>query len=78
LEQVKNNLPNLSFWWPNDNKNASNNIFSVKKNQYNNSNIKLNRQLCNYSNWTIKEYEERKELLLSWADKLFRVHEDNK
>lgn len=74
LEQVKNNLPNLSFWGPNGNKIVGNNDFSTKKQEYNKSNINLNKHLCNYSNWTIVEYEERKKVLLSWADKLFRVH----
>ena len=73
LEPVKHNIGNLSFWSAGENQSASNTTFTDKLSLYINSNIKLTSSICIYPTWSSKEYENRRDVLIDMALKIFNL-----
>ncbi len=74
LGSVKHNIGNLTILTPNDNSELGNLPFEQKKSQnYCNSNVRLNRKLCDYQEWNMTTFNERNDELLEMAKKIFTV-----
>src|SRR5581483_5232499 len=73
LEDLKDNLGNLSFWGPNDNKAASNSDFGTKKPIYAQSNVGLNRYLSQFDVWNKDSIQTRTTELIKRAVKIFAI-----
>lgn len=73
LEPLKNDIGNLSFWPGRNNNSAGNKPFSAKKLLYEQSNLKLNRELSQLVNWNKQSLNERRQKLLKISKKIFTV-----
>lgn len=71
LEAYINNIGNLTFWAPNENSTASNDVFDKKKPLYQKSSIRMNRELANIAEWNDQQFKNREEKLVKMALKLF-------
>ena len=72
LETHKNSLGNLTFWAPNDNRAAGNEVFDKKKELYKKSSIYMNRELTHIQEWNEQELKNREKKLVNMAIKLFK------
>ncbi|WP_322907398.1 DUF262 domain-containing HNH endonuclease family protein [Paenibacillus campi] len=73
LERYKNELGNLVFWSPGDNKAASNKDFNSKKSNYSGSNVCLTRDLISYSDWNETNLKNRQNLYCDMAIQIFNI-----
>lgn len=73
LEPLKNDIGNLSFWPGRNNNSAGNKPFSAKKSLYEQSNLKLNRELAQLTNWNKQSLHERRNKLLKISKKIFTI-----
>ncbi|USD14101.1 DUF262 domain-containing HNH endonuclease family protein [Priestia megaterium] len=73
LKPLTNNLGNLTFWDPGDNRSAQNDTFSNKKFKYKDSNVRLTRELQNHANWDANKLKERLKLYQDIAKKVFTI-----
>lgn len=71
LEAYINNIGNLSFWAPGENREASNDVFEIKKPLYQKSSIRMNRELTSIAEWNEQQFKNREEKFVKMALKLF-------
>lgn len=74
LESLKNDIGNLSFWPGRNNNSAGNKPFAAKKNLYEQSNVKLNRELVEFIDWDKQNLQQRRNKLLKMAKKIFTIY----
>ena len=73
LESEKHDIGNLTFWAPNDNRAAGNDMFEDKKNRYEQSNVVLTRELADLPDWTSQSLDKRRKTLLKMARRVYTV-----
>jgi hypothetical protein len=73
LEVVKNALANLTLMAANDNSILGSPPFAVKKLEYFKSGVGLTRDLNNYTDWTLMQFEDRVVVLNNLALKIFSL-----
>lgn len=73
LEPLKNDIGNLSFWPGRNNNTAGNKPFGNKKSLYEQSNVKLNRELSHLVDWNKQSFQQRRIKLLNMAKNIFTV-----
>jgi uncharacterized protein with ParB-like and HNH nuclease domain len=73
LEPLKNDIGNLSFWPGRNNNSAGNKPFADKKGLYEQSNVKLNRELSQLADWNKDRLHERRKKLVKMSKKIFTV-----
>ncbi|GEM_PF-3142710 len=74
LEEVKHNLWNLTLFRDEDNREALNNLYPVKRDYYKQSKIILTRQLGeSVENWDKQQFKNRKTEILKMAKKICRA-----
>ncbi|MFQ5685951.1 MAG: DUF262 domain-containing protein [Candidatus Scalindua sp.] len=73
LEELKDDIGNLTFWGSTDNRAAGNDPFDKKKTRYRNSKIKLTSELANLTDWTKDSLIKRREKLIKMALKIFNI-----
>ena len=71
LENVKHALGNLTVFGPNDNDAAANKPFAEKRPILQESNLKLNRDIGAYNDWTAVKAKRRADELVAMALKVF-------
>lgn len=62
-EKYLNKIGNLTLLFIKLNNKIKNNSFKIKKESYKESDIKLNKELVEFEEWTIKSIEERQKML---------------
>lgn len=74
LDAVRHHLGNLTFFGPDENSKAGNRNFASKKEiYYAPSRVGMTKDLAAYSQWTISEYEKRRDELVKNACKVFTL-----
>ena len=73
LEPWKQDIGNLSFWAPEDNRAAGNDSFQAKKVKYAMSGVKLTKDLADLPNWSAQNLEQRRDTLVADALKVFVI-----
>jgi len=73
LEPHTHKLGNLSIWAPDENQNAGNQPFLVKKPLYDRSIVRLNKELASLSTWDDSELQKRRTTLIDIAKLVFKV-----
>jgi len=71
LEPLIDDIGNLTFWAPDDNRSATNSAFSQKKVKYLESSIHLTREISQISEWTVEELDRRRNRLIDMGKKVF-------
>jgi uncharacterized protein with ParB-like and HNH nuclease domain len=73
LDELVDDIGNLSFWGPGDNVTAGNKSFTEKKKLYAKSGVSLNRELASLPAWNKVALENRRKKLIEMALKIFVV-----
>ncbi|TKJ16915.1 hypothetical protein CEE44_00055 [Candidatus Woesearchaeota archaeon B3_Woes] len=71
LEELKHNIGNLSFLGEEDNNTGANDTFNTKKSILQTSSVLMNNKIAEKSSWDKNAVEERRDLLLDLALKVF-------
>lgn len=71
LEEVKHLIGNLTVFGPEDNDGLGNKSFAEKRNALRSSNLKLNRDVGESTDWTADHVRKRTDLLAKMAVKIF-------
>jgi hypothetical protein len=73
LDHLKQDIGNLTFWAPNDNRAAGNVSFVAKKDRYKDSMILLTQEISSLSVWNVNAVMARRSRLVEIAKKVFTV-----
>lgn len=72
MKKFVNHLGNLTLLNKEVNKKIQNEVFAIKKTEYTNSSLEINKQtVCNYNKWTVKIIEDRAEMFANRAYKIW-------
>ncbi|WP_170160873.1 HNH endonuclease family protein [Paracoccus pantotrophus] len=71
LEPVKHALGNLTILGPGENDAAANKSFPDKRKAFEESNLRINRQIAKNMTWTKADVDKRTGLLAEIAEKIF-------
>lgn len=73
LESLVHDIGNLTLLSGDNNSRSGNRPFTAKRNMYSESRLSLTRKLSELVNWDVQSLEERRELMLDMAVKIFRI-----
>ncbi len=73
LEPIKNNIGNLTFLGPQDNRTGGNDNFSLKKPIFDQSSVGLNQLIGTYNQWSTNEVDLWNNTLKDMACKVFKL-----
>lgn len=74
LDTLKDDIGNLTILTPSDNTELGNADFSTKKSlNYSRSNVRINRHIATYDDWTVESISDWKERILDMAIKIFII-----
>lgn len=73
LEDVKNNIGNLTFLGPGDNNDVGNTDFNTKKVTFAASSVQMNREIANNPTWDLNVVQLRQNEIIDIANMIFRI-----